>query len=193
MTSGDLLAKTMFIMGANTASEAWRTIRSHRAAPSERLAQRLSGQRKKVFHMALDQAQQQLSASAAIGYESRPLNLFYGITQAGRALSAASKDLGYFNAPPERRTWLGTQHGLQFPTTLSSELGLFKTLGYISLQVPDASLLTPRPSSHLVAAKLYRRHQIIGSAPGLVDVLTVRIRSRWKDVYRGKALSERVP
>ena len=38
-----------------------------------------------------------------------------------------------------------------------------------------------------------RAAEEVGSAPGLVDVLTVRIRSRWKDVYRGKALSERVP
>ncbi|WP_162236951.1 YaaC family protein [Agreia sp. Leaf283] len=260
--------------------------------------------------MALEQAQQQLSASATIGYESRPLNLFYGITQAGRALSAASKDLGYRNAPNERQLWLGTQHGLQFPTTLDSALGLFKTSvtmqpnakdsfsrlsyalgspldagdiefgaliaqlpevsyefrklgpwptqlspmslnylsseppylidsletpglrdpdnaseaeirdwidqypalrpleipltdegrvmrsrssGYISLRIPDASLLTSQPSSHLVAAKLYRRHQILFPASGSSDEALHPLLTWWLVLYSLSMLARYSP
>src|SRR6478736_2639692 len=48
------------------------------------------GVRGKVFVAALEQAQQQISAAASIGYESMPLNLFYGLSQAGRAIAAAA-------------------------------------------------------------------------------------------------------
>jgi hypothetical protein len=41
--------------------------------------------RRLIFAAALEQAEQQFLAAAAIGVQSRPLNLFYGLSQAGRA------------------------------------------------------------------------------------------------------------
>lgn len=38
---------------------------------------------------ALEQSEQLLRGAADLGFASRPLNLFYGLSQAGRAISAA--------------------------------------------------------------------------------------------------------
>ncbi len=72
--------------------------------------------------MALEQAQQQFAAAERIGYESRPLNLFYGLSQAGRAIAAGSQLLG-------RRTdhqWQANGHGLKY-----------------DIRVPNGVLATP--------------------------------------------------
>lgn len=79
----------------------------------------LKGDRKSVFHMALEQAQQLFSAAAQVGYESRPLLLFYGLNQAGRALAAASEHLRPNHPDPRRKAWQGTSHGLEFHTPLA--------------------------------------------------------------------------
>ncbi|WP_156144193.1 YaaC family protein [Sinomonas humi] len=42
-----------------------------------------------MFVSALEQAEQQFEAAENVGYESRSLNLYYGLSQAGRAVSAA--------------------------------------------------------------------------------------------------------
>jgi hypothetical protein len=114
---------TFFDMSADSAAASWRAIRTLRAAPSEALSRRLKGDRADVFHMALEQSQQQFAAAQLIGYESRPLNLFYGLSQAGRAIAAASDRLGSPHSKPWR-AWLPTSHGLDFETTLSSAHGL---------------------------------------------------------------------
>lgn len=118
------MAKTFFSLGADDAAESWRDIRSHRAEPSPALGKVLKGHREQVFHVALEQSQQQFVAAASVGYESRPLNLFYGLAQAGRAICAASSHLGN-SADPNLKTWLPEGgHGLTFRTTLSAETGL---------------------------------------------------------------------
>ncbi|GAB3249254.1 YaaC family protein [Arthrobacter pigmenti] len=45
--------------------------------------------RQKLFTSSLEQAQQQFEAAARVGFESRALNLYYGLFQAGRAIAAA--------------------------------------------------------------------------------------------------------
>lgn len=79
---------TYYDQSVRLASESWRSIRKRRAAPPG-LAQghRARGQ---TFQASLEQAEQQFRSAARIGYESRPLNLFYGLSQAGRAIAAAS-------------------------------------------------------------------------------------------------------
>jgi hypothetical protein len=67
--------------------------------------------------MALEQAQQQFSAAARIGYESRPLNLFYGLSQAGRAIAAASQRL-----KENSKTWQASGHGLKFDPSSAQEI-----------------------------------------------------------------------
>jgi hypothetical protein len=65
----------------------WREIRALRSHPPGRAGK---GDRKRVFGSALEQAEQLLTAAGAVGYASRPILLFYGLSQAGRAIAAAS-------------------------------------------------------------------------------------------------------
>lgn len=74
-------------MIGRTPAESWRSIRSRRAVPPVRLTDQ---PRIATFRASLEQAEQQFAAAASIGYDSRPLNLFYGLSQAGRAIAAAS-------------------------------------------------------------------------------------------------------
>lgn len=71
--------------------------------------------------MALEQAQQQFAAAERIGYESRPLNLFYGLSQAGRALAAGSHLLGRGT----QYQWQSTGHGLKYDVAVPA--GVFAT------------------------------------------------------------------
>lgn len=68
-------------------TESWRALRSRRAAPPPAAAR---GHRAETFRSSLEQAEQQFRAASNTGYESRALNLFYGLSQAGRAIAAAS-------------------------------------------------------------------------------------------------------
>lgn len=65
----------------------WHQIRALRSRPPG-LAGR--GDRKRVFGSALEQAEQLFAAAEGAGYASRPILLFYGLSQAGRAIAAAS-------------------------------------------------------------------------------------------------------
>ena len=119
------MPKTYFSMEVNTAAESWRTIRTFRADPPESVREALDADRALEFQMALEQAQQQFKAAASIGYESRPLNLYYGIAQAGRALAAASPMLGALTMPDVAQTWSASGHGLKFSPAVIPAAALF--------------------------------------------------------------------
>lgn len=80
--------------------DAWRRIRGLRAAPPL-LAE--EGDRRRVFGAALQQSEELFEASAAAGVASKPVPLFYALSQAGRAIAAAHN-------PDE--TWRIFGHGL---------------------------------------------------------------------------------
>ena len=65
----------------------WRLLRSLRASPPGRAAR---GERRETFGAALEQSEQLLLAAGQVGVQSRPLLVFYGLSQAGRAIVAAS-------------------------------------------------------------------------------------------------------
>jgi len=112
------MAKFMFDAGRWSAAESWRAIRSARSEPPIRIASRVAkGERKVVFQTGLEQAQQQYAAASAVGYESRPLNLFYGLAQAGKALAAASPDLDQASTDESHKSWRTSSHGLAFSPT----------------------------------------------------------------------------
>lgn len=67
---------------------AWRLIRSLRHAPPGRAQ---SGDRRKTFDAALEQAEQLFTAAADSGTATRPILIFYGLSQAGRAVAATTK------------------------------------------------------------------------------------------------------
>jgi hypothetical protein len=69
----------------------WRQIRALRSSPPGRAGK---GDRKRVFGSALEQAEQLFTAAEGAGYASRPILLFYGLSQAGRAIAAASTAAG---------------------------------------------------------------------------------------------------
>lgn len=81
---------TWYEMGLRTNAEVWRSIRGRRADPPVLPG---SDQRRATFQSALEQAEQQFRAAALIDFDSRALNLYYGLSQAGRAIAAASSAL----------------------------------------------------------------------------------------------------
>ncbi len=67
--------------------EQWRRVRARRAEPLALAGQ--ADDRKQVFQSALAQAEELWDAAAVVGPASRPLPLFYCVSQAGRAVCAA--------------------------------------------------------------------------------------------------------
>lgn len=67
--------------------ESWRQIRGLRSDPPDRIKQ--DPQRQRMYSASLEQAEQQMRTAASVQYQSRPLNLFYSLSQAGRAVAAA--------------------------------------------------------------------------------------------------------
>jgi hypothetical protein len=95
----------MAVMGeliGRASPEAWRSIRRRRADPPIKSTEKA---RIATFRASLEQAEQQFIAAATISYDSRPLNLFYGLSQAGRAVAAAS-------SKASGADWLLEGHGI---------------------------------------------------------------------------------
>jgi hypothetical protein len=65
-------------------------------------------ERRVVFLSALEQAEQLFRAAESVGYASRPLLAFYGLSQAGRALAAAA-------TAADQDSWQLRGHGLTVP------------------------------------------------------------------------------
>lgn len=74
-------------MAATPPDRSWQLLRSLRHSPPGRAGR---GARKETFDAALEQSEQLFAAAAGAGPETRPLLVFYGLSQAGRAIAAAS-------------------------------------------------------------------------------------------------------
>ncbi|MGZ3303803.1 MAG: YaaC family protein [Isosphaeraceae bacterium] len=72
---------------ATPAAVAWRQLRTIRSSPPG-AAQ--NGDRRAVFGAALEQAEQFFSAAGSVGPATKPVLLFYGLSQATRSIAAAS-------------------------------------------------------------------------------------------------------
>ncbi|MGW9382434.1 YaaC family protein [Streptomyces albidoflavus] len=70
--------------------EAWGRLRASRANPPGKAG---GGARRRTYAAALEQAEQMFRAAAVVGPATRPLQVFYGLSQAGRAIAAAAVDL----------------------------------------------------------------------------------------------------
>ncbi|MFI6254438.1 YaaC family protein, partial [Streptomyces sp. NPDC051016] len=94
--------RTPQITGSDTASdltypnleEVWQALRESRSDPPG-WAGSGNAARRKTYNSALEQAEQLLKAAAEVGPASRPLLLFYGLSQAGRAIAAAGQQPDY--------------------------------------------------------------------------------------------------
>ncbi|HEY0637632.1 MAG TPA: YaaC family protein [Pseudonocardiaceae bacterium] len=87
------------------------------------------GARRTTFQTSLEQGEQFLQAAKVAGYSTRPVQLFYALSQAGRAITAASPRVG-------NQEWKVGGHGLSVqPADRASEVtvtasgsGLFATV-----------------------------------------------------------------
>jgi YaaC-like Protein len=72
--------------------------------------------RRHVFTAALEQGQQFMEAAAVTGYATRPVLAFYGLSQLGRSIAAASwhlRDTG----PASSEAWRPSGHGITPPAS----------------------------------------------------------------------------
>ncbi|MFI1956240.1 YaaC family protein [Streptomyces xinghaiensis] len=69
------------------ADEAWERLRASRSNPPARAN---TGSRRKTYSAALEQLEQMFRAAAVVDPATRPLQVFYGLSQAGRAIAAAA-------------------------------------------------------------------------------------------------------
>src|SRR5215469_7120888 len=74
------------------ATAAWTTLRATRWEPPG--AARSTRDRAKTYVVALEQAEQMFKAAATVGQATRPVLAYYGLNQAGRAISAAASAVG---------------------------------------------------------------------------------------------------
>ncbi|MGI5201651.1 YaaC family protein [Spirillospora sp. CA-108201] len=70
------------------AEDIWSQLRATRANPPGPATS--TPERRRTYGTALEQAQQMFRAAEAVGPETQPLLVFYGLSQAGRAIAAAS-------------------------------------------------------------------------------------------------------
>ncbi|WP_394346715.1 YaaC family protein [Streptomyces dangxiongensis] len=89
--------------------QTWRSLRSLRSAPPAPV--RNSGRRKEVFSASLEQSEQYFRAAEAVGYETRPVLIFYGLSQMGRAIAAAT----HVDRCPSPEDWQLSGHGIRVP------------------------------------------------------------------------------
>jgi hypothetical protein len=71
------------------AESVWDALRATRWRPPASASRDLD--RQQTYVAALEQAEQLFRAAAGVGVAARPLLLFYGLSQAGRAVAAAAR------------------------------------------------------------------------------------------------------
>ncbi|MFH8692501.1 YaaC family protein [Streptomyces anulatus] len=86
------------------AGEALERLRASRSNPPGKAADR--GARRKTYAAALEQTGQMFRAAAVVGPATRPLQIFYGLSQAGRAIASAAVSLN-------GQDWRLESHGIK--------------------------------------------------------------------------------
>ncbi|MEV5123583.1 YaaC family protein [Streptomyces decoyicus] len=104
--------------------QAWERLRASRSNPPGKAAD--PGARRKTYAAALEQTGQMFRAAAVVDPATRPLQVFYGLSQAGRAIAAAALSL-------KGQDWRLESHGI-------------KTTGF-HLPFPDIEIRTDPPGT----------------------------------------------
>jgi hypothetical protein len=110
----------------------WRALRGLRADPPGAAAS--DKDREKTFQTALEQVQQLMEAAEDAGHATRPIQVFYALSQAGRAIAAVSTRLPSTRQIPDRSNpgamvstpvdWKLKGHGITAPGTNVKRVGL---------------------------------------------------------------------
>lgn len=111
----------------------WQRLRSLRAKPPGLASE---GDRRHTFTAALEQAEQLLRSAESLGPETRPLAIFYGLSQGTRAVAAATI--------PDSRAWHLRGHGITHAGSLNRPIDRIRV-------VNDSS---DRGSFHAIAEML---------------------------------------
>jgi hypothetical protein len=90
METGRVLLHTWADFQAPPPKRLWQQLRTLRSSTPGRAA---SGHRRETFNAALEQAEQLLTAARTVGVATQPILTFYGVSQIGRAIAAASTAL----------------------------------------------------------------------------------------------------
>lgn len=142
---------------------ALREIRATRAAPPGRAS--TNGPRRKIYGAAVQQFEELLGAAGSVGPASRPLLLFYALSQAGRAIVAAHGErpevLGHGLA--EAKSSRAITDVLQFRVKrVSSKIDLFGAVarathsGEIAGSVPLGAVWAATPGTYRLPADAWR-------------------------------------
>jgi hypothetical protein len=100
-------------VGDEMAAATGRVLRNLRALRHDPPGYAKQGARRATFQVALEQCEQFLGAASDAGYATSPVHLFYALSQAGRAIVAASPRVG-------NQAWKVSGHGL----TVNTNAGL---------------------------------------------------------------------
>ena len=138
----------------DTAEAAWENLRGTRWSPPA--AASGDPARRRTYVFALEQAEQMFRAAATVGVATRPLQVFYGLSQAGRAIAAAASGLA-------GEGWELAGHGIRCdPVTLRGPL-------------PDIRLEAGKAGGQ---SSFVRLSELLGS-PGWAGPLPVTLSTVW--------------
>ena len=142
-----------------------RRLRALRATPPGH-AER--GARRSTFQSALEQCEQFLNAARTAGYATRPVHLFYAISQGGRAMVAASPRI-------ENQAWRVHGHGLVLKSVASTtaESVLCSTgSGLFSSVARSLSMEPLAPNDPVALGDIWPNLPEASSAPLVPDPVT---------------------
>src|SRR6266536_845586 len=163
--------------------ESWRTLRRMRSSPPG--AAGVDEARAATFQAALEQSEQLFRAAEAVGPEVRPMLVFYGLSQAGRAIAAASPRLS-------DKEWRLTGHGVSVketrdqvnigkvaieahkggsPQAVAAALGSRFLPPKASVQLEELWLLIPEANEELLPAV---GHRVAETSPAFLCLGAVR-------------------
>ena len=131
-----LIQGNMNPLKENAFSMAWRHLRSLRAQPPG--AASANPDRRSMFTAALEQAEQLFAAAASAGVMTKPLQLYYGLSQAGRAIAAVAPNVPDRQQGKPAEPWKLFGHGIAIPAMQQSVAACGGKLG--SLPVADNGL-----------------------------------------------------
>jgi YaaC-like Protein len=114
------------------------TMRDLRALRYDPPGHAKQGARRTTFQSALEQCEQFLAAACDAGYATRPVQLFYALSQAGRAIVAASPRIG-------NQAWRVNGHGLSANTNAQSAPAVTVTANRTGLFPSVAAALGVEP------------------------------------------------